>query len=249
MVSLIEGIEIGGDLPVIYARPIDAVILSDVHIGYEEEMASKGLFLPRVQKKRFMRIYRQAIENFKTNKLIINGDMKHRFNGLGRQEKEDLTEVFKDLKEFGVSVTLVKGNHDNYISLVAEKFDNVEMVEEVRNGNLIISHGHKDVEVEHERVYIIGHEHPRIAIRDKLGFSRKFPCFLVTPTDQGGHIVVLPAVGSYQAGNDVSLMRNSYMSTLMREHSVLERARPFLIVEGEGIMEFPELRLLKDVII
>jgi hypothetical protein len=60
---------------------------------------------------------------------------------------------------------------------------------------------------------------------------------------------VLPAIGSYQAGNDISLMRNSYMSSLMREHGILEKARPFLVVEGEGIMEFPELRLLKNIII
>lgn len=249
MVSLVDGIEIQGDLPVVYSRALNAVVLSDVHIGYEEEMASKGLFLPRVQKRRFMKIYKSAIENFKTNRLIINGDMKHRFNGLGRQEREDLNDIFKDLKESGVSVKLVRGNHDNYISLIAEKFDNVELVDEIREGELVIFHGHREIEVEPKRVYVIGHEHPRIAIRDKLGFSRKFPCFLVTPTDLGGQIVVLPAIGSYQAGNDISLMRNSYMSSLMREHGILEEARPFLVVEGEGIMEFPELRLLKNIII
>ncbi|MEM3351894.1 MAG: phosphoesterase, partial [Saccharolobus sp.] len=33
-----------------------------------------------------------------------------------------------------------------------------------------------------------------------------------------------------------------------KEHGILEKAKPYVIVEGEGIMEFPELGLLKNVL-
>ncbi|QKQ99374.1 metallophosphoesterase [Metallosphaera tengchongensis] len=248
MVNIINGLEVEGDLPVLYSRGLDSVILSDVHIGYEEEMASKGIFLPRIQKKRFITIYKKAIEIFHTNKIIINGDMKHRFNALGRQEKEDLSDIFKDLRESGLSVKLVKGNHDNYISLVAEKFDNVDLLDQIEANNLYIFHGHREVEVKENVVYVIGHEHPRLSLRDKLGFAKKFPCFLLAPLGQNSFAVVLPALGIYQSGNDVSLAHSGYMSPIMKKHAVLEKTKPYVIVENEGIMEFPELGLLKNII-
>ncbi len=193
MVSILKDLEIEEDLPVLYSRRLNSVILSDVHIGYEEEMASKGIFLPRIQKKRFMKIYLRALNVFKTNNLIINGDLKHRFNGLGRQEKEDLTEIFEDLRERGVSVKLIKGNHDNYISLVTEKFDNIELLDELETDSLYIFHGHTEIEPKENKVYIIGHEHPRLSIRDKLGFSKKFPSFLVSPLQENSYVIALPA--------------------------------------------------------
>ncbi|AEB94601.1 MAG: metallophosphoesterase [Metallosphaera sp.] len=246
--KILEGLEIEEDLPVLYSRQLNSVILSDVHIGFEEEMASKGIFLPRIQKKRFLSIYKRALNVFKTRKIVINGDMKHKFNGLGRQEKDDLTDIFKDMKENGVSVSLIKGNHDNYISLVAEKFDNVELLDQLEQDNVYVYHGHREVEIKEGKIYVIGHEHPRISIRDKLGFSRKFPCFLVSPIQNNSYVVTLPALGGYQSGNDVSLIHSNYMSYLMRKYAVLEKTKPFIIIENEGIMEFPELGLLKNII-
>lgn len=249
LVSILRDLEVEEDLPVIYSRRLDSIILSDVHIGYEEEMASKGIFLPRIQKKRFLSIYRRALDVFKTNKVIINGDMKHRFNGLGRQEKEDLTEIFKDMKENGTIVKLIRGNHDNYISLVTEKFDNIELLDEIESEDLFIFHGHREIEPKDGKIYVIGHEHPRISIRDKLGFAKKFQCFLVSPIAGNSYVIALPALGGYQSGNDISLVHSGYMSPLMKRHAILEKAKPFVIVENEGIMEFPELNLLKNIIL
>ncbi|MEM3213377.1 MAG: phosphoesterase, partial [Metallosphaera sp.] len=163
-------------------------------------------------------------------------------------EKDDLTDIFKDMKENGVSVSLIKGNHDNYISLVAEKFDNVELLDQLEQDNVYVYHGHREVEIKEGKIYVIGHEHPRISIRDKLGFSRKFPCFLVSPIQNNSYVVTLPALGGYQSGNDVSLIHSNYMSYLMRKYAVLEKTKPFIIIENEGIMEFPELGLLKNII-
>ncbi|MCY0859490.1 MAG: metallophosphoesterase [Sulfolobaceae archaeon] len=249
MLELTEGIYVAEDLPVIYIKKINAIVMSDIHIGYEEDMARKGIFIPKIQLKRFLNIYKRAIEAFHTNKVILNGDVKHIFETLGRQEREELNEMFKELKEDGIDVKLVKGNHDNFISKVTSKFDNIELVNEIRDDNLIIIHGHQEIVPEENKLYIIGHEHPRISIRDKLGFSRKFQSFLLVPLRNNSQVLVLPSVGTYQAGNDVSLIHSNYMSTLMRDFSILEEAKPFIIIEGQGIMEFPQLKHLKDLIL
>lgn len=249
MISLTEDIFIDEDLPVIYIKRLNSIVLSDVHIGYEEEMASKGIFIPKVQKKRFITILNRSREIFKTNKLIINGDLKHTFNKLTKQERIELNEIFQILKDEGVELTIVKGNHDNYISLATEKFDNIKLVDSLSVDNLTIFHGHTPIPIEEGKIYVIGHEHPRLALRDKLGFLRRMQCFLVSPLKNNSKVIVLPAVGIYQAGNDISLNHSNYMSNILREFSILEKAKPYVIIEKEGIMEFPELGLLKDILL
>ena len=249
MISITQDVYIAEDLPVLYVKPLNAVVLSDVHIGYEEEMASKGIFIPKIQKKRFLTVYERALKVFKTNKLIINGDLKHSFSKLSKQEKNELMEILERLRDEGVEVKVVKGNHDNFISVILDKFDNVELTEEVSYGNLVIFHGHKDIEVKPDTVYIIGHEHPRLSIKDKLGFAHKVQCFLNVPLNNNSTVLVLPATGIYQSGNDVSLVHSNYMSPIIKKFGILEKAKPYVIIEGEGIMEFPELGLLKDLLI
>jgi putative SbcD/Mre11-related phosphoesterase len=248
MISIIDEFYIAEDLPVVYFRPLNLIIFSDVHIGYEEEMSSKGIFIPRVQKKRLLKIYERAIEVFKTNKVLINGDLKHSFHKLTRQEKSELTEIFQSFKENGTEVIVVKGNHDNYISLVSEKFDNIQLVDELRYDKYVFTHGHKMVN-ESDKIIVIGHEHPRLNIKDRLGFARKLQCFLKVPLKNSSQVLILPAIGTYQAGNDISLIHTNYMSPIIKELGVLEKAKPFVIFEGQGIMEFPELGLLKDLLL
>ncbi|TRM93373.1 phosphoesterase [Sulfolobus sp. B1] len=251
MLEIVKDVYIAEDLPVIYIKGINSIVMSDIHIGYEEEMAKKGIYIPRIQKKRFLNILNRAISTFKTRNLIINGDFKHTFERLTRQERDELTEILTYLKENEINVRIVKGNHDNYISLITEKFDNVDLVEDIDLGEIFITHGHKQIEPREETTYIIGHEHPRISIRDKLGFARKFQSFLVMPIKEkvNSKILVLPAIGIYQAGNDISLIHSNYLSNLVKEHGILEKAKPYVIIEGEGIMEFPELGLLKNILI
>lgn len=247
LVEILPGIEIAADLPAVYIKPANAVVISDTHIGYEDEMASQGVFIPRVQKKRMIEAYTKALNYFKTRKLVVNGDVKHSFSRLTKQEREELSQIFTDLKEKDVDVTIIRGNHDNYLAQLAEKFD-VRIEESLVFDNIVLYHGHTEVVPEKGKIYVIGHEHPRISIRDSLGFKRRFKAFLVVPLKEGATALVLPSTGIYQPGNDISLIRSNYLSPLIREHATLEKAKSYLIVEGEGIMEFPELELIKDLI-
>jgi putative phosphoesterase, SbcD/Mre11-related len=248
VLQILPDLYIESDLPAVYHRGIGAFVVSDVHIGFEEEMQRKKVYLPNVQKKRFLRVYNKCREVFKADKIIIDGDMKHIFERLGSQEREDLREIFTILKEDGVEVKLIKGNHDNYIGAVAEKFDNIELLEELWVGNILFTHGHKPFQLDSNKVAVIGHEHPRISLRDRLGFNRKFQCFLDVPLKGGGRTLVLPSVGSYQAGNDISLVHNNFLSPTLRNLGILEEAKPYVVIENQGIMEFPTMGAIKDIL-
>jgi Predicted ICC-like phosphoesterases len=54
MLELTKGILIAEDLPALYVKHANSVVMSDVHIGYEEEMSRKGIYIPRIQKKDFL---------------------------------------------------------------------------------------------------------------------------------------------------------------------------------------------------
>ncbi|BCU68429.1 phosphoesterase [Sulfolobales archaeon HS-7] len=247
MLTLAEELYIADDLPILFDKALNSIVLSDVHIGYEEELAKKGVFLPHVQKKRFLDLYKRAVNIFSTKNIIINGDMKHIFEKLGRTEREELTEIFKFLKEDGANVMLVLGNHDNYITIVTDKYDNIQVTDELRTANRLYMHGHKEVS-SLEKYVIIGHEHPRLSMRDRIGYARKMPCFLKVPRRDGGYIIVLPSLGLYQSGNDITLSHSSFLSPIMRKEAMLVRAKPFVIIESQGIMEFPELGVIADLI-
>ena len=60
MLEIAKGIYISEDLPVLYIKDADSIVLSDVHIGYEEEMSRKGIYIPKVQKKKFINIVNKS---------------------------------------------------------------------------------------------------------------------------------------------------------------------------------------------
>jgi len=57
------------------------LIISDIHIGYEEELNKKGILIPRLSfieiGKRLEKIMKEV--KGKIDTIIINGDIKHEF--------------------------------------------------------------------------------------------------------------------------------------------------------------------------
>ena len=67
------------DLFCIYLSDISAAVISDLHLGFEEEMNLNGLFLPKLQRNHVEDKVSQIIERYNPEKLIINGDFKQEF--------------------------------------------------------------------------------------------------------------------------------------------------------------------------
>ena len=41
-----DGIDIVGELPAVYIKQHKALVIADTHIGFEEDMADKGFYIP-----------------------------------------------------------------------------------------------------------------------------------------------------------------------------------------------------------
>ncbi|MGC9012181.1 MAG: metallophosphoesterase [Thermogladius sp.] len=230
--KLVDGLYIYPGLPFAYLSELDALVMSDLHLGFEEAAAKgleyslrgrsgyAGVFLPRIQFRRTVEMLARAFKIRRPGRVIINGDLKHAFDRLLRQEKEEVSRLIDFIREGGVDeVTVVRGNHDNFVKRVLEEKD-VLIVDSIETSSgFLITHGHLDVDPSRYSHVVIGHEHPSIRC-----FGGKMPVFLRMPLTGGGELVVLPATGPYHPGTTFSLSREDYLSPLIRKYGVLEEA-------------------------
>ncbi len=247
--ELVEGVEVVDELPAIYLRGHGVLVLADTHLGFEEEMAESGVYIPPFQLGRVMRVIKEAVEGVEPKTVVIAGDFKHIFSRLGRVERRELAEVLTYLLPRVDDVIVVRGNHDNYLPLLRRKFP-FKIVDHLLVGRYLIIHGHKDIPegVGEWDTLIFGHEHPSITIRDSIGVIGKFPCFLIGELADGRRFVTLPAVGAYQTGSRITLDRDTYLSPILKRRAVLERVRPVIVDEEVGLFELPPLSEFLDLL-
>ncbi len=233
------------DAPAVYIEHYDSFIVADLHLGYEEALASEGVYLPRIQYRKAVGVLSKLAARKPGARLIIAGDVKHCFHRLTRQERVELAKLVRKAQELGFrEIVLVRGNHDNYVATVLKPLG-VPIVEgylDIGKG-VVVAHGHKSVEADYE-VIVMGHEHP--AIQVSVGGGRtKFPVYLVVPLEGGGEAVVLPPVGAYQVGNVVTTDRRNYLSPIIKEKGIVEDALPLIVDEEAGFMPLVRLGILE----
>jgi putative SbcD/Mre11-related phosphoesterase len=231
--------------PALYVKSVRAVVISDLHLGFESAVSSEGIYLPRVQLKKAIDLVTNLSKITNAEKLIINGDLKHVFEKLTLQEREESTKLLSVAKDYFKEIVLVRGNHDNYISVVTSRFD-IPILEKLElNPETVALHGHiYEEEALRYKYIVIGHEHPSLRIPDELGGVLRFPCFLVTPLRNSSTAIVLPAAGHYQTGNPVTLDENQYLSPLIKKQGIIGESVPYVVEYGKITLEFPRLSKL-----
>jgi len=133
----------------------------------------------------------EVYERSKARTLILNGDVKHR---IGRAEIHSVERFLDDLKEHVSDLVVIKGNHDSGLEGLDYVFE---------NGTLIL-HGHKRVDefFEAKRV-IVGHAHPAIFIKDKVGGIKERVWMI--GRDGKREIIVMPAFNELCSSTAVNL--------------------------------------------
>lgn len=228
-------------LPALYHERSGTLIVTDVHLGYEEYMAKLGVYLPRLQLKGAVETVRAAVDAVNARRVVVVGDIKHAYEKLLRQERVEVAKFTRFLtEELGVEMVLVRGNHDTFVSPLLRKLG-VDVVEDYLDlgGGVILAHGHKNIEDDFE-VVVMGHEHPALQV-DVAGARVKLPALLEVPLDNGSTAVVLPALGVYQTGNPLSLDRSQYLSPIIRGHARIEDAIVWVVDRDAGTHKLARL--------
>lgn len=176
--KILKGIEIKNKA--LWLPKSKTLIIADLHLGYEEALAKQGILAPRMMFQE-MRKEIQELLRINPRTVIINGDLKHEFGQISRQEWHDTLELL-DLLLRRSKVILIKGNHDMILESIARR-KNLEIKEFYITGNMCILHGHKillDKEIYDKKIktVIIGHEHPAVSLREGAK-AEKYKCFLL----------------------------------------------------------------------
>ncbi len=234
-----------------------ALIISDIHIGYEEMLAKKGILFPRVGYKEIKRKTEQIIKKVeqeigKIKIIIINGDLKHEFGEISKQEWREVIDYVSYLNKIA-KVVVVKGNHDTIIKPLKKKVD-FELVNYIKWKDVLVVHGHKAIEEEllkeikdkDIKYIIIGHEHAALGIRYDERIE-KYKAFIIAPYKRIKNklrwVVIMPSFFPLVVGND--LLQEYPLSPIVRELNI-EKGLAFVISPNDDVLPLGKLKdLLK----
>ena len=214
------------------------LIISDIHIGFEEALNKQGILVPRFQLKDLIQRVGRITSILKDNKLrvkkiIINGDLKHEFGRISEQEWKDTMKFLSFLKKKCNNILLIKGNHDNILGPIASK-NEVEIKNYYRFKDILVTHGHKIPRIAYNKeikTIIIGHEHPAVSISDKLR-SELFKAFLIGSWNHK-RLIVMPSLCLVTEGTNI--LREKTLSPFLSNVN-LNKFR--VLVVGDKIYDF-----------
>ncbi len=210
----------------LYLEEERTLVVADLHLGFEGALRRQGVSLPRFQKRHMTERLGTLLERYAPDVLVVDGDFKHEFSRNLKEEWHDVLDVL-DFLEGKAELVMVRGNHDNFLKTILSR-KGLELQQCHQAGPFTIAHGHEIVDV--DGPLVLGHEHPSMRLRDKIGAAVSLPCFVATD-----RTIVLPAFSPLAYGSDI--LRGPYLSPMLDGESMGD-ARLFGLDEKLGIMDF-----------
>ncbi|ODS37473.1 MAG: hypothetical protein A7316_09390 [Candidatus Altiarchaeales archaeon WOR_SM1_86-2] len=234
--EILPGIEII-DLA-LYIKPKKTLILADLHLGYEEFLRESGCLIPEFQYEKITGHLNEIFAQIEVETVIINGDLKHEFGRISRQEWSEVLDFLDFLSGNCEEVILIRGNHDTIAGPIADK-KNVGLRNHYFFDDLkvYVSHGHKipdDRDFHDSEIVIIAHDHPAIGLREELRVE-KVKCFLCGSWGDK-RLIVMPSFNFVTEGVDV--LQESLLSPFL--HRDLSRFDAYAVEEAK-VLYFGEL--------
>lgn len=240
-----------GDAAIIFAaEDKTALLVSDLHLGLEKEMAKKGFRLPAYSVKIVARI-RDLADKYGTTSLVVLGDVKHT---VGKVEDIDWGVVpwfFDTMLDLFEVVEVIPGNHDGNIKTVLPPKVKLHTAQGTvigqGRGRVGLAHGHAwpSQEAIATRNLVIGHSHFTYEMRDSLGARTREAVWVSTAYDVAqlmegagydsrargiGKLTVMPPFNRMVGGQPINRSRSFQFGPVLSSRSVsLEDADIFLL--------------------
>jgi hypothetical protein len=196
----------------LYLKEHKVLVIADLHIGFEEALAKQGVLVPRFQYKDMIDRLEQVFARIKPATIVLNGDLKHEFGAISKQEWKETMRLFDYFARKNVRVIVVKGNHDPNIGPITRK-KGILVVDELLLDNIAIVHGDTPPKNKNAKTIIMGHEHPAIGLRDK-GRIERYKCFIKGKYKKNV-LIVQPSFNPCVEGSDVK--KGKVLSPLIKK--------------------------------
>ncbi len=163
-----------------------SLIVADLHLGIEGELASKGVSLPSQIPKVKERLL-ELIKRRRPDRLIFLGDVKHNVPIASWQEWRELPGFFEELAKL-VRVEIIRGNHDGGLEGMVPREVKIHGARGIVLGKrkrVGLMHGHTwpSPEVLNTKLLAAAHNHPAVEFRDELGGRTIEPVWLRAKLD------------------------------------------------------------------
>jgi len=187
------------------------LILSDLHLGKTGHFRKSGIAVPQTIFKEDMQRLVSQLQYYKPLRVIIVGDL---FHSTDNKEHELFLKWRKDMP--GISIQLVKGNHDIleadwYRQAGIEVHGTSLMI-----GNFVFAHDIETYEQREGSYCFCGHIHPGIKIKGAGRQSLQLACFYF-----GKKFAILPAFGKFTGTHAVSTTKGDAVFALV-ENKVMQ---------------------------
>jgi putative SbcD/Mre11-related phosphoesterase len=207
-----------------------ALVVADYHAGIETALRRDGVEIDSNAATRRDR-FRVVLDRTDPDRVIFLGDLTHGIGAPGGDEQEDLRELLAAVPD-GVSVLVVKGNHDGDIETAIDA--EVTGAGGIRIGDVGVAHGHTwpAPSVLGADVVCVGHEHPQVRLEDAVGGRRVERVWLrgtLAPEAFGDHAgedgtagidgehVVCPAFNEIAGGTWVNVPDQEFLAPFLPE--------------------------------
>ena len=216
------------------------LVITDIHIGYEEALNKQGVLVPRLQfedmVKRMGSIFR-ALKGKKIQRIIVNGDLKHEFGTISEQEWRNTLKFIDLLAKHCNEIILIKGNHDTILGPIAKK-RNVRIVDSFAAGKVLIVHGDRiPNDLKSCDTIVIGHEHPAVSLKEGPRIEQ-FKCFLKGKY-KGKNLIVQPSFNAIVEGTDI--LKDKILSPFLKHN--LDNFEVYIV--EDKVYEFGKLKGLR----
>ncbi len=250
-------VEIASGIPAIFVKSIGAVVIADLHIGYEWALGQQDIHLPLSQFPEMLDDIKRLIETYDPDILIIDGDLKHEFSKATAQEWREVLDLLHFLDKNIRKTYVVRGNHDNFIRGFFRRYEHVDFVEPyLLLEDYMFLHGDKEIldinsRKDEYEVLVIGHEHPSMIIVDEVGARVRLKVLMTGPMKIGRELIVLPAFSPIMSGVEVvtirvgaggfALPQSQFLSPILRNYTEIGEMRVIGIDKEGGVLPFPKI--------
>ncbi len=218
-------------LGAVYIKEMRTCVISDTHIGLEEELFSQGLVFPLREREEIIKRIETILAKFNPRRLVIAGDVLHSFGRADHRIRRKLESII-DTARSRCDTLLVSGTHDGMLPYLG--FSTLSRYDE---GGYTITHGDEDLS-DHGHL-VIGHEHPVLDVE-----MVRVPCYLFGKNliDEMD-LLVLPAFNPLCQGVAVNHLEICDALSPMLRRVDIGSLHPIVEIEGE-VMVFPAIRFL-----
>ncbi len=236
-------------------RAGDLLVVTDLHIGLEEELREKGVLIPSRAEIMARRLV-DLSDRSGCRDLVLLGDVKHLVPRMASRERRDVYVFFRDLLETFDTITIVQGNHDGILRNIVPRSVRFRSPHGYRVDDLGFCHGHAwpYKKVMEARTLVMGHNHPAVGFRDDLGRREIQPCWMRAPfvrkTKRYSRLpreaIIVPAFNELCGGMPVNDVRARFLGPIFRDRLLGIDAASLHLLDGTDLGRLADLKVDLD---